>query len=161
VADVEIRQLRHEDAAAVAGLLGQLGYPAPPEAVERRLVGLLDSEADLQLVAVEGSRIVGLAGLQLGLSLEYDGPVGKLSELVVDEDHRGQGLGRMMVQAVEREARARGCVLLYLTTAHRRKSAHAFYERVGFVETGKRYVKELTKSGGLVGYRRRPKIRRR
>jgi GNAT superfamily N-acetyltransferase len=142
--DVDFRGLRVEDAAAVARLLEQLGYPAPVDAVERRLERLLQSEADLQVVAVDGARIVGLAGLQIGLSLEYDRPVAKLSELVVDEDYRGQGLGQALVEAVEREARARDCVLLYLTTAHRRRDAHAFYERIGFVETGRRYVKELT-----------------
>lgn len=142
--DVDLRRLRREDAAAVARLLGQLGYPAPADAVERRLDRLLESKADLQLVAVDGDRVVGLAGLQIGRSLEHDSPVGKLSELVVDENHRGRGLGKALVQAVEREARARGCTFLYLTTAHRRKEAHAFYERIGFVETGKRYVKELT-----------------
>ena len=87
--------------------------------------------------------VVGLAGLQVGLALEYDAPVGKVSELVVEERHRSRGVGRALVAAVEQEARHRGCCLLYLTTAARRKDAHMFYERIGFEETGKRFVKML------------------
>jgi hypothetical protein len=44
---------------------------------------------------------------------------------------------------MEAEARARGCPLLYLTTATRRAEAHEFYRRVGFEETGKRLGKSL------------------
>jgi GNAT superfamily N-acetyltransferase len=44
---------------------------------------------------------------------------------------------------MEAEARARGCVLLYLTTATRREEAHEFYRRVGLEETGKRFGKAL------------------
>jgi GNAT superfamily N-acetyltransferase len=140
---LEIRRVEAADAESVASLLAQLGYPASVDEVERRLERLLASEADVQLVAVTDGEVVGLVGLQVGLALEYDEPVGKLSELVIEEGHRGRGVGRALVAAVEREARRRGCCLLYLTTAARRKDAHAFYERIGFEETGKRFVKTL------------------
>lgn len=127
----------------VANLLTQLGYAASVADVRRRLERLLASEADVQLAAVIAGEVVGLAGLQVGLALEYDAPVGKVSELVVEERHRSRGVGRALVAAVEQEARHRGCCLLYLTTAARRKDAHMFYERIGFEETGKRFVKML------------------
>jgi GNAT superfamily N-acetyltransferase len=140
---LEIRRVRIEDAAMVAKLLTQLGYPASVADGERRLERLLASEADVQLAAVIDDEVVGLAGLQVGLAVEYDAPVGKLSELVVEERHRSRGVGRALIAAVEQEARRRGCCLLYLTTAIRRQDAHAFYESVGFEETGKRFVKIL------------------
>jgi len=143
VFDVHIRAVSLEDAVTVAGLVGQLGYPAEATVVERRLERVLASEADLLFMAVCEERVVGFAGLQVGLALEYDGPVGKLSELVLDEGYRRRGVGEALVSAIEREARARGCVLVFLTTAARRKDAHAFYERIGFEETGQRYVKLL------------------
>jgi GNAT superfamily N-acetyltransferase len=61
----------------------------------------------------------------------------------VDESHRGEGIGRALVEVMEAEARARRCVLLFLTTAARRVDAHAFYRRVGLVETGMRFTKPL------------------
>jgi GNAT superfamily N-acetyltransferase len=62
---------------------------------------------------------------------------------VVDERHRRRGIGEVLVAAVEREARARGCVLLFLTTAERRADAHAFYRRIGLEETGRRFARRL------------------
>ena len=76
-------------------------------------------------------------------SLEYDEPAGKLAALVVDEARRGTGVGRALVEAIEAEARARGCGILFVTTAERRADAHAFYERLGLEYTGRRYAKTL------------------
>jgi GNAT superfamily N-acetyltransferase len=127
----------------LAELLAQLGYPTSPEATARRLDALTASDADHLVVAEAGGRVVGLAGLHLSLSLEYDEPAAKLSALVVDEGCRGRGVGKALVQAIEAEARARGCGLLFLTTAERRDDAHAFYGRLGFEHTGRRYAKRL------------------
>jgi GNAT superfamily N-acetyltransferase len=96
------------------------------------------------VVAEVAGRVAGLAQLHVSPALEYDRPAAKLAALVVDESQRGQGVGRALVEAMEAEARVRGCVLLFLTTATRRKDAHAFYERVDLEETGKRFAKHLS-----------------
>jgi ribosomal protein S18 acetylase RimI-like enzyme len=49
----------------------------------------------------------------------------------------------MLVEAMEAEARSRGCALLFLTTSEDRAAAHAFYERIGLEYTGRRYAKRL------------------
>jgi GNAT superfamily N-acetyltransferase len=143
VSSVEIRQGAQHDAAAIARLLDQLGYPAAVEQVKRRLHRLERSDADVLLVAEADGEVVGLASLHVSPALEYDGDAGKLSAIVVDERHRGRGIARALVGAIEREARRRGCVLLFLTTAERREDAHAFYRAVGFEETGRRFAKRL------------------
>jgi GNAT superfamily N-acetyltransferase len=137
-----IRDARPEDSAAIADLLGQLGYPATVEAVEVRLERL-GAAGDRVVVAEVGGRVVGLASLRVSPSIEYDTPAGQLASLVVDEAHRGAGIGRALVEAMENEARARGCGALFLTTAERRGDAHAFYERLGLECTGRRYAKTL------------------
>jgi GNAT superfamily N-acetyltransferase len=77
-------------------------------------------------------------------ALERDAPVARIGALVVDEALRGQGVGRALVEAVELEARLRGCELLYLTTSERRDDARAFYERLSFEPTGRRYSRTLS-----------------
>jgi GNAT superfamily N-acetyltransferase len=124
-------------------LLAQLGYPASAEAVARRLERLDASDADVLLLAEADDAVVGLGGLHTSLSLEYDQPAAKLSALVVDEAWRGRGVGKGLVTALEEEARARGCGLLFLTTNERRADAHAFYARLGFEHTGRRYAKRI------------------
>ena len=140
--DLTIRDVRPDDAEAIAGLLTQLGYPTEPAAVERRLERL-QVVGDRVVVAELDGQVVGLAHLQVTPAIERDRPAAKLGALVVDEAHRGQGIGRALVEAAEAEARLRGCELLFLTTAERRDDAHAFYESLGLELTGRRYGRTL------------------
>jgi GNAT superfamily N-acetyltransferase len=140
---VGIRDAAPDDAAAIAALLGQLGYPTDTAAVTARLERLRIVGDRVVVADVDGT-VAGLAHLQVSPAIEHERPVAKLAALVVDESRRGQGVGRELVDAVEAEARVRGCTLLYLTTAARRADAHEFYRRVGLEETGKRFAKTLT-----------------
>ena len=138
-----IRDAAAADAAALAELLGQLGYPTTPEAVEERLERLRLVGDRVVVAEVQGVP-VGLGHLQVTPALERDRPAAKIGALVVDEAHRGRGVGRALVDALETEARARGCGLLYLTTAERRDDAHAFYQQLGLEYTGRRYGRTLS-----------------
>jgi GNAT superfamily N-acetyltransferase len=140
---VEIRDARPEDAKALARLIDQLGYPTNEEAVAARLRRLDTSPADRVFVAELEGEVVGAASVHVGLTLEYDEPAAKLSAIVVDEDHRRQGIGEALAKAVEEEAEAQGCCLVFLTTAERRADAHAFYRRLGYEETGRRFAKPM------------------
>jgi GNAT superfamily N-acetyltransferase len=137
-----IRDAEARDAEAIAALLGQLGYPASADALPARLERLR-IVGDRVIVADLDGAVVGLAQLHVSPTLEYERPAAKLAALVVDESRRGQGVGRALVEAMEAEARARRCELLFLTTAARREDAHDFYHRVGLEETGKRFAKSL------------------
>jgi GNAT superfamily N-acetyltransferase len=138
-----IRDARADDAAAMAELLGQLGYPATGSAVVGRLERLV-IVGDRVVVADIDGIVAGLAHLQVNPAIEHDRPAAKLAALVVDESHRGQGIGRALVAAIEDEARLRGCALLFLTTSDRRDAAHAFYEQIGLEQTGRRYSRALS-----------------
>jgi GNAT superfamily N-acetyltransferase len=140
--DLTIRDAGPGDAEVIARLLAQLGYPAEPGAVRTR-VERLGIVGDRVVVAEVDEAVVGLAHLQVSPALEYDRPAAKIGALAVDESHRGKGIGRALMEEMEKEARARGCVLLYLTTAERRADAHAFYDGVGLEHTGRRYGKQL------------------
>jgi GNAT superfamily N-acetyltransferase len=141
--DLTIRDACPGDAPTLAILIGQLGYPTSVEAVARRMERLRSSNADRLVVAELDGEVVGLASLHTSLSVEYDAPAAKLSAIIVDELHRRRGIGEALVVAMEAEARQRGCSLIFLTTAERRKDAHAFYRRSGFEETGRRFAKRL------------------
>ena len=140
--DLTIRDAEARDAGAVAALLGQLGYPAGAAAIEGRLERLR-IVGDRVVVAELDGAVVGLAQLHVSPALEHDRPTAKLAALIVDESHRGGGIGRTLVEAMEAEARDRRCELLFLTTAARRDEAHAFYRRVGLEETGKRFARSF------------------
>ena len=137
-----IRDARAADAEAIAELLGQLGYPTEPSAVKERLERLV-IVGDSVVVAELDGNVVGLAHLHVSPTIERERPTAKLGALVVSEAHRGEGVGRALVEAAEREARRRGSAILFVTTANGRDEAHRFYERVGLEQTGRRYGRTL------------------
>jgi GNAT superfamily N-acetyltransferase len=138
-----IRTATISDVAAMAALLSELGYFAPGDAVAVRLHRLTSDPRALILVAEKDGRVVGVATAH-AISVIHDDPdVAWLTSLVVDGSAQGRGIGRQLVEAVEAWARARGCVRLSVTTNRDRNDAHAFYERVGFEWTSRRYSKRL------------------
>jgi GNAT superfamily N-acetyltransferase len=140
---VSVRDAEERDAPAIASLCGQLGYPMPAEAVVTRMDRLRDGGQARVVVATIGDEAVGLATVHIRHTINHESPIGQLTLLVVDERVRGQGVGRILVTESEAWARARGCKRFVVTTALRRTEAHAFYERLGFAHTGRRYGKDF------------------
>jgi GNAT superfamily N-acetyltransferase len=136
---VQVRHAAADDLPRLAALLGELGYPASPEDLERRLARL-DGEA---FVAAAHGEPLGLATLQILHVLQRDAPAARLTALVVREDARGRGVARALVDAVSAAARHAGCDHLHVTTANHRADAHAAYRALGFEDTGRRFAKRL------------------
>nr|RNJ69245.1 MAG: N-acetyltransferase [Leptolyngbya sp. IPPAS B-1204] len=62
-------------------------------------------------------------------------PEGFVSELFVDQAHRGQGIGSLLLDTVQTEARVRGCSRLMLVNSRERESyQRQFYQKQGWIE---------------------------
>jgi GNAT superfamily N-acetyltransferase len=136
-----VRRAAPGDAAALAGLLGELGYPADADAVTRRLDELLARDDYGVFVAEAAGRVVGFGGVHVFPALHADRPVALIAALVVSEAARGGGHGARLVAALEAFARGHDCERVMVTTANHRAGAHAFYERLGYAFDGRRYAK--------------------
>jgi len=88
------------------------------------------------LVAESGERVIAVLQLTFIPNLTYRGGWRAQVEGVrVAADLRGQGVGAALLQEAIARARAKGCVLVQLTTDMRRPDALRFYERLGFRAT--------------------------
>jgi aminoglycoside 6'-N-acetyltransferase I len=139
--EIEIRRALPQDAAAIAELLGALGYPAAPEEVLERLSALDD--ADCVLLA-DG----GLIALHRTPRLAEGDELARITALVVAPESRGKGLGQALLRAAEEVARRWGCEVVEVSSGRRpeRDAAHRFYRAAGFKDAGAlsaRYWKRL------------------
>ncbi|MBX4909290.1 MULTISPECIES: GNAT family N-acetyltransferase [Rhizobium] len=111
--------------------------PYGPEDAERYWLDVADSVAgggSLLVVAELDGRIVGT--VQVGAALMPNQPHrGDLKKLLVHRSARGRGLARLLMEAAEREAAARGKTLLVLDTATG-SDAEAIYPRLGWQRVG-------------------------
>jgi ribosomal protein S18 acetylase RimI-like enzyme len=71
------------------------------------------------------------------------GPAGVVHDLVVDPDHRGQGIGRRLLDAVVAALTAQGAPRVVLSTAERNDAAQRLFERAGFRRTMVEMTREL------------------
>ena len=55
-----------------------------------------------------------------------------VENVVTDKDHRGQGLGKKIMERAIAFARERDCYKVILESASYRKEAHQFYKNLGF-----------------------------
>jgi len=140
---VTIREPTARDAEPVAALLEELGYPSSPAQVAERLERIAADASTWVIVAEVDSELAGLCALHVQNLVERDEPGCEVAGLIVAERFRRRGIGELLMQALEDEARRRDGKVMVLNTAHRRADAHAFYEALGYAHTGRRYAKKL------------------
>jgi GNAT superfamily N-acetyltransferase len=140
-----IRRAAGQDAPRLAELSSVLGYPAAAAELGVRLERLLASPQDIVLVAesATGETVGWLHGAEQEL-LE-SGRRCEILGLVIDPAHRGQGIGRCLVAAVEAWARARDLKQMTVRSNVVRTESHPFYERLGYAraKTQHAYRKRL------------------
>jgi len=140
-----IRRARAEDAEAVAGLSDQLGYPTSPEEVERRLRRILGDDGHALFVAEDrDGKVIGWVHIYLCPLVEV-ALQAEVGGLVVDERHRGQGVGQRLLEWAEQWAAQKGCSAVTVRSNVIRERAHRFYARLGYrtVKTQRVFTKSL------------------
>ncbi|HTX90305.1 MAG TPA: GNAT family N-acetyltransferase [Anaerolineales bacterium] len=134
-----IRKANLQDSAALAGLCTQLGYPSTGADLLQRLPGVLDRPDHTVIVAEVEGRLAGWIHVHVSPSLETD-RMAELGGLVVDENQRGAGIGKALLDEAEDWARQKGCGELWLRSNILRKAAHGFYAARGYTNLKTSYT---------------------
>ena len=138
-----IRAAQPSDAAMLAQLAGELGYPTTAGEMSSRLAIISASATDAVLVAESDGAAIGWIHVRATVSLE-SGSFAEIRGLVVTEQWRSRGIGTELVRVAEEWAHDRGMTRLRLNTNVIRERAQAFYERCGFVHSKTSRVYEKT-----------------
>jgi len=138
-----IRAAEKSDAAALAELMGELGYPTRGSDMEMRLEAIAKESHYRTFVAMHGAKICGMIGTCCLYSYEHNNLGGRILALVVSETMRGKGVGEELVRVAEKDFIERNVRRIALNTRFQREDAHRFYERLGYQKNGYRFVKDL------------------
>jgi GNAT superfamily N-acetyltransferase len=139
MSSAHVRRAQIADAAEMARLAGELGYPMSPEEMIRRLAALLPNERHYVAVAASGDGLVGWMHVEHRSSLE-GGDRAELMGLVVDSTARRRGLGRELVGVAENWTLAQGLRSLTVRSNAARDLSHPFYESLGYVRSKTQHV---------------------
>lgn len=142
--NIEVRTAVAADGSSIAALSSQLGYPARVGDVKRRVSEITEDENCELLVAVSKGAVVAWLLIHVYRLVTSD-CLAQVAGLVVDEAHRNQGIGALLMASAEEWARDRNCRGVMLRSRSARKSAHRFYERLGYsdIKTQDVFLKEF------------------
>ena len=113
-----------------------------PDAVTQRTwKRILDPDSAVMcIVAEQDGRVVGFAHCVVHENTWETQPVCYLEDLFVDPEHRGQGVGRALLEWLRNAMRAEGWARLYWMTRRDNAAARALYDRFAQADDFVRYV---------------------
>jgi ribosomal protein S18 acetylase RimI-like enzyme len=112
--------------------------PQTADGYGRFLVSQIDREGVMVRVAVdESAGVVGYvyAALEGPDWMVLRGPAGVINDIVVDPDHRRQGIGQMLLADALARLKTLGAPRVVLSTAHRNETAQTLFAKAGFRPT--------------------------
>ncbi len=146
--DLTTRNAKLADAAPLASLMGELGYPTTAAEMTTRLQAILADASYRTFVAISGHQICGMIGTVAQPSHEHNDLSGRITALVVLQSMRRLGVARKLIEAAEKDFAQRAILRVTLTTRLTREDAHRFYEQLGYSKNGFRFAKDLMGSRG-------------
>jgi ribosomal protein S18 acetylase RimI-like enzyme len=123
----------HALAGELAGAVGDT--PPDLEAVRARLSELLEEPRARVLVAEDDDAVVGAASFWIKPDLAHGDTVIEVPMLVVAEDHRREGVGKLLMEEIRKLATEHDAGIIELVATGDNKPAREFYRSLGFVET--------------------------
>ena len=140
-----LRTLKATDVASIYEInKDALGYDFSPEETASQLDKLSQDPHHFLLGFEEPTShdLLGYVHAEVYESL-YSKPGFNILALAVLPQTQCKGIGKTLLQGLEKEAEKRGYKFIRLNSADHRLSAHAFYERVGYTcdKVQKRFIK--------------------
>lgn len=107
-----------------------------PENAHKILEDLIDADYCDVLVAKVDGHVVGSGSIFYLASPAHGKPYAFLEGIVVDEAHRGRGIGTALSKYAINLARTKNCYKIIFTSGMDRAEIHKFYEKLGFAKWG-------------------------
>ena len=140
-----LRDLQETDVKGICDINQEaLGYSFSPEETASQLARLSQDSHHFLLGYKDAAShvLLGYVHAEVYESL-YSKAGFNILALAVLPQSQGRGIGRDLLEGLEKEAKRRGYEFIRLNSADHRLGAHAFYERVGYTcdKMQKRFIK--------------------
>jgi GNAT superfamily N-acetyltransferase len=132
--DIEIRQIRPQDSTEITQLSRQLGYLLSEDQITKNIQTVLSNKDHDAFVAIHENKVVGWIGVAHTIMIEMT-PYCEINGLVIDEKHRGKGIGKLLIERAKQWGKEKGNTTIRLRCNVKRKETHLFYQHLGFIET--------------------------
>jgi ribosomal protein S18 acetylase RimI-like enzyme len=138
-AGYELREATEDDAAGIHALAhelaGTVGDATPDEdAVRARLEQLIREPGARVFVVESGDEVAGVVSLWIKPDLAHGDAVVEVPMLAVLEQHRRNGVGKLLMSRVREVATEHDASIIELVATRANVAARDFYKSLGFTE---------------------------
>jgi GNAT superfamily N-acetyltransferase len=151
---IKLRLTKGTDVKSIVELLAQLDRPLPKDKYETKKFQKLIKSYILSsstkgnrgiILATTDSKIIGLVSFELLERLNQPLREFWIPELVVSEEYRSHGIGKLLIQKCEFIAKRKKCYRIRLESRNDRIDSHNFYKRIGFQQIALTFEKRVLK----------------
>jgi GNAT superfamily N-acetyltransferase len=151
---IKLRLTKATDVKSIIELLAQLDRPLPIDKYETKKFQKLIKSYILSsylkgnrgiILATTDSKIIGLVSYELLERLNQPLREFWIPELVVSEEYRSHGIGKLLIQKCEFIAKRKKCYRIRLESRNDRIDSHNFYKRIGFQQIALTFEKRVLK----------------
>ena len=139
--EFSIKELSKAEMLLLLPLINQLSPDIRQKDYERMLEEMLKN--GYRMIGVfDGKNCIGVSGFWIGTKL-YSDKYLEADNVVIDKNYRSKGIGKLLMDWLEAEAKRKGCKMLMLDAYVENFSGHKFYYREGFIARGFHFLKKL------------------
>lgn len=151
---IKLRLAKAAEVKSIIELLAQLDRPLPKDKYEtkkfQKLIKsyILSSSAKANrgiILASTDSKIIGLVSFELLERLNQPLREFWIPDLVVSEEYRSRGTGKLLLQKCEFIAKRKKCYRIRLESRNDRIDSHNFYKGIGFQQIALTFEKRVLK----------------
>ncbi len=122
-----------------------LGFPAATDENVTKTYERMKGDSHYRtFVADMDGNVVGFATTVEALAIGYPNGYIKMNGLAVLPEYQRRGIGKMLMEHVEKLAEERGASAVGLASGFGRTGAHGFYELLGYRKTSFYFRKNIT-----------------
>ena len=125
---MDITEYKEKHAGEVIALWFECELIIPSNNPRRDIERKLKVDRDLFLVGIKSEKLI--ASVMGG----YEGHRGWINYLAVDPEYRNNGYGRLIMRAVEKRIRAKGCPKINLQVRNSNDTVIKFYKSLGYAD---------------------------
>jgi len=149
---VKLRHSKATDVKSIIELQAQLDRPLPKDRYETKkfqkvIKNYIQSNSIKGnrgiILATTDSKIIGLVSFVLLERLNQPFREFWIPELVVSEEYRSHGIGKLLIQKCESIAKRKKCYRIRLESRNDRIDSHNFYKKIGFQQIALAFEKRM------------------
>ncbi len=106
-------------------------------------VKVLENPNSYIYVATDKQKLIGFATLSTRNVVRYSKLIAELDELFVLENYRKHGVGKKLMEIIEKKTKDLNCKGIFIQSGKDHKVAHRFYKNHGYIERGFYFTKDL------------------